>query len=87
MPKTHRLKVHHSVVPDLVSGVKSFEFRFDDRNFEVGDTLDMYIVDDDGKELNWRPAYGMVKLVTYKLPAPAFGIPEGYCIMSIINKQ
>jgi hypothetical protein len=90
MTKTHELKTHPGPFQALMDGTKTFEFRKDDRGFEVGDRLTLR---------EWRPPdmpgaatlgipVGVYTgrcedfLITYKL-AGRFGVPEGYCVLGI----
>lgn len=61
-------------------GTKRFEFRKDDREFAVGDLLRLREWDPAIQKLTGR--YLQMR-VTYLLRGPAFGIPEGYCCMSL----
>ncbi len=81
MSKIHNIKVHPSVVPALAQGLKTFEFRFNDRDYQVGDTLVMTPFDPQHPDITAR---GFLTFsVSYIIEGPAFGIPTGYCIMSI----
>jgi len=87
--KTHELKCHPAPFAAVMRGEKTFEFRKDDRGFEVGDKL---------KLREWIPektdiGVGRIEttgytglsedfIVTYKL-AGRFGVPEGYCVLGI----
>lgn len=80
--KTHHLKTWTSAFNAVIYGLKTFEFRLNDRDFEVGDILvlqeyDLSLRDyAPGKpESIWR--------VSYILHGGQFGIPVGYCIMSL----
>jgi len=75
----HELKCVPEPFSETITGRKRFEFRKNDRNYQVGDTLILR---------EWLPDYLsytgrelMVK-VTYMLDK-GFGLPEGYCILSI----
>ena len=58
----------------LVSRIKTFEFRRDDRGYVVGDVL----------RLAWTGSDAWANfLVTYVLRGPAYGIPEGFVCMSV----
>ena len=77
---THELKTWTEYFWDVKKGLKTFEYRWNDRDFKIGDTLllrefDPYTGLYSGRVLS--------VLVTYLLKGPSFNIPEGYCIMSI----
>lgn len=80
----HILKVHSAVWPDLVTGIKTWEFRLNDRDYKKGDILTLRKWDDGNKRFVTGPRNTIERTVTYILKGPAFGIPAGYCIMSII---
>jgi hypothetical protein len=77
----HCLKTHPGPFQAVWDGIKTFDFREDDRGFEVGDSL---ILEE------WDPAAGnftgrsiMVDHVPYILRGPAYGVPEGHVILSV----
>jgi ParB family chromosome partitioning protein len=81
--KVHDLKTAWEPFHSVVDGCKRFEYRRNDRDFKVGDYL----------MLREREGFGdapgretcLVK-VTYILRGEdleSFGVPEGYCVMSI----
>jgi len=85
---THTLKVWPEFYDAIESGVKTWEFRRDDRGFRVGDVLVLEY---------WSPDRGACEVtndvppliravrtrVTYILHGGRLGVPEGFCIMSI----
>lgn len=78
--ETHELKVWPEYYSALIDGSKTFEHRFDDRGFKVGDVLDLRCYNPDsghysGRRSRWR--------VTYILRGPAWGVREGYVVMSV----
>jgi hypothetical protein len=75
----HKLKTSLGVFTDVKRGRKTFEYRRDDRGFAVGDTL---VLKEWGKGCGYTGESVKAK-VTYLLRGPAFGVPEGYVIMSI----
>lgn len=84
MKQIHDLKVNASVWNALEIRVKTWEFRKNDRNFKVGDILLLRLYNPETKEYaEPREGYKLIREVTYILYGPQFGIPEGYCIMSI----
>ena len=78
--RTHELKTWPEEFDAVASGKKRFEWRKEDRGFAIGDIIWLrawYPVTREytGPELRMR--------VTYILRGPRFGVPEGYCIMSL----
>lgn len=79
MSKTHDLKVLTNYFKDICLRKKNFELRLNDRDFQVGDILNLH--DFDGKELT---GYTVKRTVTYILDnAEKFGLMKGFIIMSI----
>jgi len=78
--KGHRLKTWPAPFLAVRLGEKTHEFRKDDRGFATGDTLVLE---------EWDPQTGRYtgqqehRRVTYISRGPQFGIPEGYCVMSL----
>jgi len=90
MPKTHELKIWPGPFADVVEGRKRFEWRKDDRGFEVGDTLLLREWGLDGKVPHWFVGYTgktcevkVLHIVRGMYTPPKWGIPRDYCIMSI----
>lgn len=88
----HTLKCHPRPFQAMVDGLKTFEFRKDDRvpSYEVGDRLfidewDPDLFDGEG-EGGWTERT-LVKLVTYVLRGPDYGVPDGYCVMAIADPE
>lgn len=80
--RTHRVKTHESLYEAIMLQAKKAEFRKNDRNYRHGDTLVMTFVDDDGRVPDGkeeRPEF----LVSHVVYGPDWGIPDGYCMMSI----
>lgn len=66
----------------LMLGSKSAEFRLNDRDYKESDVLVMRFVDDNGEV---SPKHSTLRpfRVNHIVYGPDFGIPEGYCMMSI----
>lgn len=80
-PKHHRqVKTWPEPFAAVKRGEKRHEFRRDDRNYQAGDTIEL---------AEWDPIRqaftgdSVLVLVTYKTPAGSFGVPEGFCVLSI----
>ncbi len=78
----HRLKIWPEQFQAVKNGRKTFEYRKDDRSprFSVGDTLGLLEWDPDTK--SYKGNHIEVN-VTYIVRGPEFGVPNGYCVMSI----
>ena len=75
--KIHDLKTDPEMWEALSKGVKTAEFRRDDRGFEVGDILHLHH--------NGYP-FGEAVLwerITHIVRGPAYGIPDGYAMLSL----
>jgi hypothetical protein len=73
----HTLKTERLCWKDIYDGKKSFEYRKNDRNYKIGDTLLLMAyypeTDSTGAEIHAE--------ITYILYGGKFGIPDDYCIM------
>ena len=80
----HRLKTDLEVYALVRSGRKTFEFRRDDRAFAEGDKVIL---------VPWDPATGsavfdqgsVVADVGFVLRGPSYGLPDGYCVFSLLD--
>lgn len=79
LAKVHNLKTWTPFFNDIKSGVKQFEVRKNDRDYEVGDTL---ILEDFDPVTEKYTGAWMPKLVTYKLDDERF-VKEGYVVLGI----
>jgi Domain of unknown function (DUF3850) len=75
--RMHTLKVEYPYWHDVFEGRKLFEYRKNDRNYKVGDTLLLMAyypeTESTGGEIHVE--------VTYLIQGGKFGIPNDYCIM------
>lgn len=81
-PVTHRIKTWPEYFQTLKDGTKTFEVRFNDRGYRVGDYLHHQEYDPNkafytGEEL--------VQKVTYIVRGNAFGIEADHCVMSVVT--
>lgn len=75
--KTHELKIMPEYFQTILSGEKTFEVRFNDRNFAKGDHL--LLREHDGEGYTGRT---LIAEVTYLLDNPTY-CKERYVIMAI----
>lgn len=81
MPVFHELKTHPEVYRAVDRNVKRFEFRNNDRKFEVGDVLVLKEWDPVG-EGRFTGA-SLQRLVTFVLKGPDYNVPFGYAVLSL----
>lgn len=76
----HYLKIKPEYYKDVECGLKTFELRKNDRDFQVGDVLMLIKLDDKGNETDQ-----VIKAkVTYILKdCPKYDLNEGYAILGI----
>ena len=80
----HRLKTVQPFFNDVMIGAKDFELRKDDRNFQVGDRLDLFEGDEQVEDIEARQNKNHVhRFVKYKLKGGQFGLHEDYCILGL----
>lgn len=72
----HHLKTVQPFFDDMKNGIKTFESRKDDRNFQVGDILVLHEYDPRTNEYSGDVLH---KRITYKLPEGACS--PGYCVL------
>jgi uncharacterized protein YqfB (UPF0267 family) len=77
--KIHKLKTIPKFFNDILTGVKTFEVRYNDRDFKVGDLLVLREFDD--VTLCYTGLF-LYKNVTYILDDPRF-VKEGFVVMGI----
>ncbi len=82
-PITHELKVWSQFFADVKNGRKSFEFRVNDRDFRVGDTLYLREYHPESKQYTGQET---TKKITYVLNLTDFlkGYdPSGYVVLGL----
>lgn len=77
---THPIKCWRAPFAAVRSGVKAFEFRKDDRGYRVGDVLALHEYCNVTGDFSGAVEH---RVVTYIAKGGEFGIPHGYCVMSI----
>lgn len=87
---THQLKTDPEVFDAVASGAKTFEFRRNDRDFQVGDDLILRRTKSTGEQmkagaqLEYTGSVLAVE-VTYILRGPIYGLAEAWVIMGIVK--
>lgn len=87
--KQHLLKTDPEAFDAVAQGIKTYEIRFNDRDYQVEDELILLKTLSTGKamkENGWDPFYtgdAVRAKVTHILSGPIYGLAEGWVIMSI----
>ena len=77
----HELKILPEFYKAVLDGRKTFEIRRNDRDFQVGDILELREWD---SVIKWYTGNSIKFVVTYLLTSSEFeGIAEGYCVMGL----
>lgn len=76
--KEHNLKCKSVYFQAQIMGLKNFEIRLNDLDFQVGDRLNLWEINDSNEETGETATV----TVTYMLNGPAYGLAEGWCILS-----
>lgn len=94
----HELKTDNAEFQAMKAGVKTFEIRFDDRDYRVGDTLHLWETRYTGEEMAFINHYGAKSgkrkpleytgetldvSVDFLMRGPVWGLRDGWVIMSI----
>ena len=86
--KIHELKIQLPYFEAVYTGLKSFEFRKDDRGFEVGDLIRFRVL---GKTIlgvdNSVLSDVLFKIKYILRDIPDLGLPQGYCILGIVRME
>lgn len=82
--KIHKLKTLQPYYNEVLKGNKTFELRKDDRDFQVGDRLDLFEGDEQVDNINLRENKNHIhRFITYKLEGGLYGLEKGYCILGL----
>lgn len=76
----HELKVWIDYYADIRDGKKNFEVRYNDRDFQVGDILQLH---EYNNLENYYTGYWVTKVVEYILKDTTFGLKENWIVMGI----
>jgi len=77
---THELKIWTEYIRPVITGIKTFEIRKNDRDFKVGDILILKGYDADNNKYTNEE---IEVVVTFILSETFFGLKDDYVVMSI----
>lgn len=82
----HELKTWKAYFQLMVSGVKPFELRKNDRGFLAGHELLLREYDKDKESYTGRTLHRKITYVLQGEEAEGFGLKAGFCVMGIEKK-
>ena len=78
--KLHKIKIKPEYYALLDVGIKTFELRENDRDYQVGDSIQFTIIFENGRLLEIDQKY----IITYVLKdVEKYGLKKDYCIFSL----
>lgn len=82
MSKTHELKCWPEFYDSVALGIKNFEVRKNDRDFQAGDEVELQEYDFSAKQYTGRH---MRRRITYVLRHEDYpgGVVKGYCVLAL----
>ena len=86
--KLHELKIKHEYLVEVAIGVKTFELRKNDRDYQVGDLIHFVDIKDtkqnDKCDCDIYIDNNTLYKITYVLKdVPQYGLDKDYCILAI----
>jgi len=81
MTKKHEIKILEGFANDIISGVKTFELRKNDRDYERGDWIKFTAIKGDSSEIYGHPINNKFYKITYVLNG--YGLRDGYVALGI----
>ncbi|MBX0291433.1 DUF3850 domain-containing protein [Hymenobacter sp. HSC-4F20] len=76
----HELKVWPACFAAVLTGSKTFDVRFNDRNFQIGDALLLREYEPESEQYSGRTT---ARWVSYLLQGGSFGIETGWCVLGL----
>jgi hypothetical protein len=76
--RTHELKIWPACFSAVEAGIKSFDVRQNDRDFQVGDVLLLREYEPESEQYSGRTT---TRRISYLLPGGTFGVEAGWCVL------
>ena len=83
--KLHELKIKHEYLVEVATGVKTFELRKNDRDYQVGDLIRFDIKESifDSTRDIYIDKDTLYKITYVLKDVPQYGLDKDYCILAI----
>ena len=82
MKKTHLLKIREDYAEAVASGLKTFEVRYNDRDYEVGDIVEFMVINSKGGLIFNHPIHSKQFEINYIL-SDFLGLKKDYVAFAI----
>lgn len=79
----HEIKCWSEYFWKIKSGLKNFELRFNDRDYQVGDILYIHEWDNFAEPMKRSTGNAVLKRISYMVTNSTLGLKEGYCILQL----
>jgi Domain of unknown function (DUF3850) len=79
----HRLKTVQPYFDAALNGEKSFELRRHDRDFQVGDLVELREWNQQGKSFTGREVSFLIIYILDSEQGGKYGLKDGYCILGL----
>lgn len=77
----HKLKIKSKYAERIISGEKNFEIRQNDRDYQTGDSVILYVLQEPGETL---PCKFITATINY-IHQDGFGMDAGYVVLGLKN--
>ncbi|MBR3470283.1 MAG: DUF3850 domain-containing protein [Lachnospiraceae bacterium] len=74
--RRHEIKIKPKYYAAVIAGMKTFELRENDRDYQVGDEVKLMEWDEDG----YTGRYYTITITYVLKDVPEYGLAEGFCI-------
>jgi len=74
--KRHEIKIRPEYYKSVIAGMKTFELRENDRQYEVGDEVKLMEWDEEG----FTGRYHTITITYVLQNVPEYGLADGFCI-------
>ena len=84
--KLHELKIKHEYLVEVARGVKTFELRKNDRDYQVGDLIrfiDIRQSNNDNCDYVYIDNNTLYRITYILKDVPQYGLDKDYCILAI----
>lgn len=80
--KTHLLKLREEYAEAVAKGLKTFEIRYNDRDYKVGDIVKFIVIDNNGEQIFENALTAKSYKISYIL-SDFVGLTDGYIAFAI----